>query len=174
MFSGSGELRKAIECDAKAKREQINTCLYGEDYLPCIEGFLNERNHQQLASSEEAAKIDANVSAEDGIMAERLFDTRRLVHILFERMGKVADHLDSVQAKLPGAGHWSGYARRSEDPCGAKVIKGALSDKDLLAGLCLFKGIANLLHALFVRNTSITCAKLQKKRKHFIASSEKH
>ena len=110
MFSGSGELRKAIEHDAKSKREAIYTCLYGEDYLPRIEDFSDERNHQQLASFEEAAKIDANFTAEDGIIAERLFHTRRLVHILFERMGKVADHLDSVQAKPPGAGHWSGYA----------------------------------------------------------------
>ena len=167
MFSGSGELRKAIERNEESQAEEIYTCLYGEDYLPHIEGFMNDRNHDQLASFEEAAKINANFSAEEGIMAECLFHTRRLVHILFERMAKVAEHLDSVQAKPPGAGHWSGYARRSEDPRGAEVIEGASSDKDLVAGLCLFKGIANLLDALFVRNTSITCAKLQKQEETF-------
>ena len=77
-------------------------------------------------------------------------------------MAKVAEHLDSVQAKPPGSGHWSGYVRRREDPRGAEVLEGASSDKELVAGLCLFKGIANLLDALFVRNASITCAKLQK------------
>ena len=82
-------------------------------------------------------------------------------------MARVAEHLDSVPAKPPGAGHWPGYARRREDPCGAEVIDGALSDKDLVAGLCLFKRIANLLDALFVRNASITCAKLQKNEETF-------
>ena len=124
---------------------------------------MNDRNHQHLASFEESAKIDASFSAEEGIMAERLLHTQRLVHILFEHMAKVAEHLESVPAKPPGARHWSGYAQRSEDPRGAEVIKGALPNKDLVAGLRLFKGIANLLDALFVQNTSITCAKLQKK-----------
>ena len=55
-----------------------------------------------------------------------------------------------------------GYAGRREDPRGAEVVKGASSDKDLVAGLRLIKGIANLLDALFVRNASITCVKLQK------------
>ena len=83
-------------------------------------------------------------------MTERLFHTQRLVHILFERMSKVADHLNSVQAKPPGVGHWSGYTGQCEDPRGAEVVKGAPSDKDLTAGLHLFKGIANLRDALFV------------------------
>ena len=56
LFSGSGEFRKAIERYEDWKHEEIYTCLYGEDYLPRIEGFINDRNHQQLASFEEAAR----------------------------------------------------------------------------------------------------------------------
>ena len=36
LFSGSGELKKAIERDEESKAEEIYTCLYGEDYLPRI------------------------------------------------------------------------------------------------------------------------------------------
>ena len=50
LFSGSGESRKAIKRDEEPQAEEIYTCLYGKNYLPRVEGFMNDRNHQQLAS----------------------------------------------------------------------------------------------------------------------------
>ena len=125
LFSGSGELRKAIKRDNQSNAEYNASCLYGEDIIDWSDIFLNDRNHQHLASFEASAKVDVNYLAEEGIMAERLLYTRRLVYILFERMAKVADHLKSVQEKPQGARHWSGYAGQCEDPGGAEVINGA-------------------------------------------------
>jgi len=100
-----------------------------------------------MKSFKEALKVDANFFAKDKIMSERLLHTWRLVHVLFKQMAMVGEHLQGIEP-------------RSISNTGSPNHQQASSDRDLAAGLRIFKGIANLLDDTFIRNMFIFCAQL--------------
>ena len=69
-----------------------------------------------MAIFEKALKIDANYHAEKSVMSERLMHTRRLVHLLFEQMDTVSEHLVGVRGLGSSnvlGGHRMGQPRRA-------------------------------------------------------------
>ena len=86
-----------------------------------------------MESFEEALKVDANFSAENRAVAERLTHTRRLVHVLFEQMATVSEHLHSIEASILPEGESDDYGKRSKDLPGDQVIASASSDRHLVS-----------------------------------------